>query len=98
MVDGGKQTPLRAALIDRVVIEYFVSSPLARDLAELHACSDGNMRQLGHRGAAIEQANVRFLDQPHAAHFAFSDLNESCHIESDIGPFLDCGTYSITSN
>jgi hypothetical protein len=79
MVDGRKQAPFRAAVVDRVVVDRFESGPLARDLAELHASSDGDVCQLIDREAVVQQADLRFLDQRHAAKVPFLDLNESCH-------------------
>src|SRR4051812_35884008 len=87
MINRGKQMPFGAPFRDRIIVERFVSRSLTSEVADLHACANGEKREFVDRGTSIQQANVRFFDQSQPSNMAFLDLDKSRHRD-----------YSITSN
>src|SRR5215469_3888755 len=79
MIDGGEQSPLRPATVDRIIIEGLVPGSALDQLAEIHAACNRDLSQLVDRGTGIEKAQIGLLHKSNPAKTVFFDLYKSCH-------------------
>src|SRR5271169_296242 len=79
MVHRWKQSPIRAAIVNRVVIVYVVLRSLVHKFTELLTFVNGNLSEFVDGRAGIQESHVWLFDECNPAHIAILDLNQSCH-------------------